>query len=135
MHGKGAGRANTGGGVMAGRGGGLTQIGRGVTGGTGGGCTVKAGGVMGACCGGRTRMGGGWMMTSGDELMKKVPPGTGISWKPAARRRSGIQFFCSKTLMGPSPHCAGDTGNIIYITASKLSILSVVQSSLLIDNQ
>lgn len=62
---------------------------------------------MGACCGGRTRIGGGWMMTSGLALMKKVPPGTAISWKPMALRRSGTQFFCTSTLTGPSPHGAG----------------------------
>lgn len=92
--------------MICGRGGGLTRIGLGVTGGTGGGWTVRAGGVIGACCGGHTRIGGGWMITSGDGLMKKVPPGTGISWKPAALRRSGTQFFWRRILMGPSPHVA-----------------------------
>lgn len=130
-HGTGPGRASTGGGVIGGRGGGLTHIGRGVTGGTGGGWTVKAGGVIGLCCGGRTRIGGGWMMTSGDELMKKVPPGTAISWKPAALRRSGTQFFCSRTLIGPSPHGAG---KIFYYNFYRDHIILVYRLSSNIKN-
>lgn len=83
-------------------------------GGNGGGCTVKACGVIAGGGGSLTRTGGGWIMTSGFDFTKKVPPLTGKDWKPRQRKRSPMSLCGTAALITPSPHCAGRERNKFF---------------------